>query len=137
MHALQIPTTRSLTLTHLPALPVQRESPTPESACILTRVSPSFIRIGSFEALNAPQGMFFLGGGQQESCWEALRILGEWVGKRVLRLEGVKWTEDDIGNGEGGAWGRKLVLEVARRNAEMVAGWQAYGFMHGVMNTDK
>ena len=46
---------------------------------------------------------------------------------RVLRLEGTKEE----------AWGRKLVLEVARRNALMVAGWQAYGFMHGVMNTDK
>ena len=27
-------------------------------------------------------------------------------------------------------------MECARRNAKMVAGWQAYGFMHGVINTD-
>jgi len=27
-------------------------------------------------------------------------------------------------------------MEVARRNAKMVAAWQAYGFMHGVINTD-
>jgi uncharacterized protein YdiU (UPF0061 family) len=71
--------------------------------------------------------MFFFGGGQQEAHWDALRVLGEWVKTRVLRLGGT----------EGGAWGKKLVLEVARRNAIMVAGWQAYGFMHGVMNTDK
>ncbi|KAH6909030.1 hypothetical protein BKA70DRAFT_1277239 [Coprinopsis sp. MPI-PUGE-AT-0042] len=55
-----------------------------------------------------------------------LRILGEWVVKNVLRLP----VE------EGKPWGKELVLDVARRNAKMVAGWQAYGFMHGVMNTD-
>lgn len=125
MHALHIPTTRSLSLTSLPALPVARESI--ETACILTRMAPSFLRIGSFEALNGPSDMFFFGGGQQKSHWDALRVLGEWVVQRVLKLD----VED------GSAWGKSLVLEVARRNAEMVAGWQAYGFMHGVMNTDK
>jgi uncharacterized protein YdiU (UPF0061 family) len=98
-----------------------------ESACILTRVAPSFIRIGSFEAFNPPRDMFFLGGGQQKAHWDALRSLGDWVQRRVLRL----------GGEEGQAWGMRLVLEVARRNAKMVGGWQAYGFMHGVMNTDK
>lgn len=125
MHALNIPTTRSLALIHLPDLQVIREEI--ESACVLTRVAPSFIRIGSFEALNPPQNMFFFGGGQQDADLEALRILGEWVAKRVLKL--------DLKEGE--PWGKELVMEVARRNAKMVAGWQAYGFMHGVINTDK
>jgi uncharacterized protein YdiU (UPF0061 family) len=71
--------------------------------------------------------MFFFGGGQQEAHWDALRLIGEWCSKRVLRL--------NLSDGE--AWGKKLVLEVARRNAKMVAAWQAYGFMHGVINTDK
>lgn len=122
MQALNIPTTRSLSLISLPHLSVQRERR--ETGCVLTRMAPSFLRIGSFEALNAPQGMFFLGGGQQEADWEGLRVLGEWVGRNVLRLEG-------IGEG-GGAWGRKLVLEVARRNAEMVAGWQGSFFGLGL-----
>ena len=125
MHALNIPTTRSLALIHLPDLQVIREEI--ESACVLTRVAPSFIRIGSFEALNPPQNMFFFGGGQQDADLEALRILGEWVAKRVLKF--------DLKEGE--PWGKELVMEVARRNAKMVAGWQAYGFMHGVINTDK
>ncbi|KAE9401491.1 UPF0061-domain-containing protein [Gymnopus androsaceus JB14] len=99
-----------------------------ETACILTRMAPSFIRIGSFEALSPPDGlsMAFFGGGQQKPHWESLRILGEWVSRNVLRLD----------LAEGQPWGKELVLEVARRNAKMVAAWQAYGFMHGVINTD-
>ena len=84
--------------------------------------------------------MFFFGGGQQDGDLEALRKLGEWVGQRVLKLDGVKWRGDTV-DGEvvekGEPCGKKLVLEVAKRNAKMVAGWQAYGFMHGVINTDK
>lgn len=124
MQALDIPTTRSLSLISLPALPVARERV--ETACVLTRISPSFIRIGSFEALNGPTNMFFFGGGQQKPDLDALRILGEWVTEQVLKLPVEK----------GKPWGSELVLEVARRNAHMVAGWQAYGFMHGVINTD-
>lgn len=125
MQALHIPTTRALALVSLPALPVAREQM--ETACVTTRVAPSFIRIGNFEALNGPTNMFFFGGGQQKPDLEALRILGEYVARDVLKL--------DLKDGE--AWGEKLVLDVAKRNAEMVAGWQAYGFMHGVINTDK
>jgi uncharacterized protein YdiU (UPF0061 family) len=125
MQALSIPTTRSLSLVSLPALPVARERM--ETASVMTRMAPSFIRLGSFEALNGPTNMFFFGGGQQNPDWEALRKLGEWVSTNVLKLNRVP----------GEAWGKELVLEVARRNSEMVAAWQAYGFMHGVINTDK
>ncbi|THH07030.1 hypothetical protein EW146_g9443 [Bondarzewia mesenterica] len=124
MHALHIPTTRSLSLILLPSLPVLREDR--ESACIATRVAPSFLRIGSFEALNPPAQMFFIGGGQQPAHLDALRMLGEYVANHVLRLR----------REEGAAWGKELVLDVARRNARMVAAWQVYGFMHGVINTD-
>lgn len=65
--------------------------------------------------------------GQQRPGWDGLRLIGEWVSHNVLKL--------DIQ--EGDAWSKKLILEAARRNARMVAGWQAYGFMHGVINTDK
>ncbi|KAJ4479983.1 hypothetical protein J3R30DRAFT_3467167 [Lentinula aciculospora] len=126
IHALGIPTTRSLSLISLPSVEVRRERM--ETACILTRMAPSFIRIGSFEALSPPDGlgMAFFGGGQQKPHWESLRILGEWVSKKILRLN----------LQEGQPWGKELVLEVARRNAKMVAGWQVYGWMHGVINTD-
>ena len=124
MNALSIPTTRALALISLPALPVERERL--EQACILTRVAPSFIRIGCFEAFNGPS-IAFGGVGQQKPHWDGLRILGEWVTQRVLKL--------NIPEGE--PWSRALLFDVAQRNAEMVAAWQAYGFMHGVINTDK
>jgi len=98
-----------------------------ETACVVTRVAPSFIRIGNFEAFNGPTNMFIFGGGQQKPDYEALRILGEYVAKEVLKLE-LK---------EGNAWGETLVLDVTKKNAKMVAAWQVYGFMHGVINTDK
>ena len=125
VNALGIPTTRSLSIISLPSIPVRRERL--ESACIVTRVAPSFLRIGSFEALNPPEELFFFGGGQQPADLEALRVLGEWVADQVLRIK----------RPDGGSWGRELILECTRRNARMVAGWQAYGFMHGVINTDK
>ncbi|KAK7454625.1 hypothetical protein VKT23_011378 [Stygiomarasmius scandens] len=125
MHALNIPTTRSLALVSLPDVPVVREKM--EYASITTRVAPSFLRIGSFEAFNGPTHMMFFGGGQQKPDWDGLLKLAEYVSKDVLKLEsfakGDKWTKD-------------LVYDVARRNGKMCAGWQAYGFMHGVINTD-
>ena len=124
MNALSIPTTRALALISLPNLPVAREKL--EHACILTRVAPSFIRIGCFEAFNGPS-LAFGGVGQQKPHWDGLRILGEWVAHRVLKL--------NIPQGE--PWGKALLFDVAQRNAKMVAAWQAYGFMHGVINTDK
>jgi uncharacterized protein YdiU (UPF0061 family) len=126
MEALKIPTTRALALISLPSLIVVRERV--ETGCILTRVAPSFIRIGCFQAFNAPTTPSYLGTiPNQKPDLEGLRILGEWVTSQVLKL--------DIEPGK--AWGTELVLDIARRNAKMVAGWQAYGFMHGVINTDK
>ncbi|GBE88362.1 UPF0061 protein [Sparassis crispa] len=132
MHALSIPTTCSLSLISLSELPVARECM--ESACVLTRMAPSFIRIVSFEALNPLEGTSVFRIGQQDTHWEGLRVLGEWVVHRVLKFEGLQWRGEGVEHGD--PWGTKLVLEVVRRNAKMVAAWQAYGFMHGVINAD-
>ncbi|KAG8747335.1 hypothetical protein FRC10_001514 [Ceratobasidium sp. 414] len=141
VHALRIPTTRSLSLIDLPELPVVRERP--ERASIATRIAPSFLRIGNFETFNPPHELFFLfsgnaGGGAKD--WEGMRILGEWVVEKVLKLDktvgATNKGDQQVGGGEKVPWGKQLVMEVARRNAEMLGGWQAYGFMHGVMNTD-
>ena len=68
--------------------------------------------------------------------WRVTEGRGE--GKGGVGKEG----EGDVGReeqkGELGVRGvRAFFEEVVRRNAEMVAGWQVYGFCHGVINTDK
>jgi len=111
MHGLGIPTTRALMLTASP-LPVVRE--TVESAAVVTRVSPSFIRFGHFEHFSAK--------GQTE----ALRRLADFVIEHHYP-----------GCREGGGNPYAALLEaVSARTAELMAQWQAVGFCHGVMNTD-
>jgi hypothetical protein len=107
MHSLRIPTSRSLALISLFGIDVWRERL--EVACIAARVAPSFLRVGSFETLNPLAELFLIGAPQQPSHWEELRILSEWARRRVLRLEGIEWEEENRT-----AWGKKLVLEMAR-----------------------
>ncbi|WVQ79670.1 hypothetical protein IAT38_001770 [Cryptococcus sp. DSM 104549] len=140
--ALGIPTTRSLALltTPLPALPVIRENG-PEPSSLFCRLSPSFIRIGHFEALNPSEDVrgarqIFLGG----SGWMDDQADGETEDGNLEGLRDLSvWVKDEImgigREGEGEGW-KKWVQEVVRKNAEMVAGWQVYGYMNGVINTD-
>ncbi len=110
MAALGIPTTRALMLTGSPQQ-VVRESI--ESAAVVTRMAPSFVRFGSFEHWHYR--------GKQE----ALRALADYVIRDfypALRAAANPYLE--------------LLREVTRRTARMIAHWQAVGFMHGVMNTD-
>ncbi|ODU58978.1 MAG: hypothetical protein ABT02_12490 [Comamonadaceae bacterium SCN 68-20] len=114
MHALGIPTTRALCLTGSPA-PVLRESV--ETAAVLTRVAPSFIRFGHFE--------HFAARGQTAE----LRQLADYVIDRYYPA--CRATPDFEGNAYAA-----LLQAVAERTAELIAQWQAVGFCHGVMNTD-
>ncbi|RRD57641.1 YdiU family protein [Comamonadaceae bacterium OH2545_COT-014] len=110
MHALGIPTTRALALV-ASDLPVQRE--TVETAAVLTRVAPSFIRFGHFE--------HFSHHGQPAE----LRALADFVIDRfypACRDAPQPYAA--------------LLAAVTERTATLMAHWQAAGFMHGVMNTD-
>jgi uncharacterized protein YdiU (UPF0061 family) len=110
MHGLGIPTTRALCIT-ASALPVRRE--TIETAAVLTRVSPSFIRFGHFE--------HFCHHDQHDS----LRLLADFV------------MDSYYPSCRDAAMPHAALLEaVARRTATLLAHWQAVGFCHGVMNTD-
>jgi uncharacterized protein YdiU (UPF0061 family) len=111
MHALGIPTSRALCVTGSPA-PVRREEI--ETAAVVTRVAPSFIRFGHFE--------HFSHSGQHEQ----LRILADFVIDRFYPA-----CREAPGNPYAA-----LLEAVSARTAEMVAQWQAVGFCHGVMNTD-
>jgi uncharacterized protein YdiU (UPF0061 family) len=110
MAALGIPTTRALCVIGSD-MRVMRELP--ESTAVVTRMAPSFVRFGSFEH-------WFYNDRPDE-----LRTLADYVIARSYPE--LKDTAQPY---------HALLREVTRRTAELVAQWQAVGFMHGVLNTD-
>ncbi len=114
MHGLGVPTTRALAVIGADA-PVQREEI--ETAAVVTRVAPSFIRFGHFE--------HFAANGQHD----ALRALADHV---IDRHYPACRADEHFG---GNAYAA-LLAEVVQRTAGLIASWQAVGFCHGVMNTD-
>ena len=108
--ALGIPTTRALAVT-VGDNPVRRERM--EKAAMLLRLAPSHIRFGHFE--------FFYYTDQQD----ALRQLIDFTLRTCYPL--CQQAADPV---------LAMFREVARRTMHTVAQWQAYGFCHGVMNTD-
>ncbi len=112
MHGLGIPTTRALCVTGSPAH-VRREEI--ETAAVVTRVAPSFVRFGHFE--------HFASNGQIEE----LRALADHVvTAHFPELQDKQGTDRYVA----------LLHEITQRTAALMAQWQAVGFCHGVMNTD-
>ncbi|MDP9969808.1 uncharacterized protein YdiU (UPF0061 family) [Variovorax paradoxus] len=114
MHGLGIPTTRALCVTGSDAR-VYREMP--ETAAVVTRVAPSFIRFGHFEHFSA---------NQRDA---ELRALADYVIDRYY--PDCRATERFNGNAYAA-----FLEAVSERTAALLAQWQAVGFCHGVMNTD-
>jgi len=110
MHALGIPTTRSLAVVATGEA-VYRDRPLP--GAVLTRVAASHIRVGTFEHFAA------------KSDLENLRILVDYTIRRHY--------PDAL---EANNPCMRLLEAVLDRQAELVAHWLGVGFVHGVMNTD-
>lgn len=110
LHALGIPTSRALCVTGS-STPVWREKR--ESAAMVLRLAQSHVRFGHFEYFYYTQQH------------EQLRQLAE----HVLTCH----FADCQAQPEPYA---ALFREVVERNAALIAHWQAYGFCHGVMNSD-
>ena len=110
MAALGIPTTRALAITGS-ALAVRRE--TVETAAVVTRVAPSFIRFGHFE--------HFAHHGLHE---QLRRLVDFFIDQHAPECR------------DAPVPAAALLAQVARQTAELLAQWQAVGFCHGVMNTD-
>ncbi|MDF2533271.1 MAG: hypothetical protein K0Q65_2852 [Clostridia bacterium] len=110
MHALGIPTTRSLAVVTTGET-VFRETELP--GAILTRIASSHIRVGTF---------------QYVSRWgtvEELRSLADYTINR--HFQNIEANENRY---------LSLLKEVIKRQAVLIAKWQMVGFIHGVMNTD-
>lgn len=110
MHALGIPTTRALCIVGSDR-PVYREDE--ETAALVTRLAPSFVRFGSFE-------VFYY-----RNQVEPIKQLADYVIERYY--PDLKNLADPY---------PEFLRQVALRTAELMAQWQAVGFSHGVMNTD-
>ena len=110
LHALGIPSSRALCVTGSDT-PVYRERQ--ERGAMLMRLAPSHVRFGHFE--------FFYYTKQHD---ELKKLLNHVVESHFS--ECLEHPEPY----------HAFFREVLERTAEMVAKWQAYGFCHGVMNTD-
>ncbi|MCP3774045.1 YdiU family protein [Paenibacillus sp. MZ04-78.2] len=110
MHALGIPTTRSLAVVTT-GEEIIRETELP--GAVLTRVAASHVRVGTF---------------QYAANWgtvEELRALADYTIQR-------HYPAADAAENRYLA----LLQEVIKRQAALIAKWQLVGFIHGVMNTD-
>jgi serine/tyrosine/threonine adenylyltransferase len=114
MHGLGIPTSRALCVTGSDAR-VRREEI--ETAAVVTRVAPSFIRFGHFEHFS------------HSDQHDQLKTLADYV--IDLHYPACRTSPKFAGNAYA-----NLLEAVSERTAAMVALWQSVGFCHGVMNTD-
>ncbi|MBU3015400.1 YdiU family protein [Poseidonibacter lekithochrous] len=112
MYALDIPTTRALAIIDSDTY-AHREWEK-ESCSIVLRMSSSWIRIGTFE--------FFA---NTENSKENVTKLADYV---------IEQNYPHLKEVEGKY--EKMFYSLVDKTASMLARWQVYGFMHGVMNTD-
>lgn len=147
LHALGIPSTRALALSLLPHSRVVRE--TFEPGAIVVRSAQSWIRLGNFDILRARSDRPMI---RKLATYVAEEVLGGWDRLPARLSDPSNPTEapdldlpprgvasrDDVQGPPETAENRfaRLYREVVRRNALVVAKWQAYGFMNGVLNTD-
>ncbi|MDY0251339.1 MAG: YdiU family protein [Pseudomonas sp.] len=110
LHALGIPTSRALCVTDSKTM-VWREQR--ETAATLLRLSPSHIRFGHFE-------YFYYNKKYAELEQLHAHVLNDLYPECLAADEPLA----------------ALLSEVVKRTAKTIALWQAYGFCHGVMNTD-
>ncbi len=113
MHGLGIPTTRALAIVASPDKVLREEL---ETAAVVTRVAPSFLRFGHFEHFAA---------------------LGRQAELKQLADFAIRHYFGDLLNITDGPERYLALLEqVVLRTASLLAHWQSVGFCHGVMNTD-
>ncbi len=110
MHGLGVPTTRALALTGSDAKVLREEI---ETAAVVTRTAPSFIRFGHFEHFS------------YNDLHVELKALADFV------IDSFYPACRDAPNPYAA-----LLEAVSERTAHLMAAWQAVGFCHGVMNTD-
>ncbi len=110
MHALAIPTTRSLAVASTGET-VARRHPLP--GAVLTRVASSHLRVGTFQ-------------------WAAAQ--GDPAALQALADYAIQRHYPEVAAAENPY--HAFLLAVISRQAALIAQWMLAGFVHGVMNTD-
>lgn len=110
LHNLNIPTTRSLAVVTT-GQKIMREKAL--TGAVLTRVASSHIRVGTFQYIAA------------YGTPEELRLLADYALQRHYPQIAADQNRFLL-----------LLRAVIKKQAELIAKWQAVGFIHGVMNTD-
>lgn len=110
MHALGIPTTRSLAVVSTGET-IQREEPLP--GAILTRIASSHIRVGTFEYLSWRENLPVL---QEFLSYTVQRHFPHLTNSPALALD--------------------FFDAVMNYQIDLIVHWLRVGFVHGVMNTD-
>ena len=111
LQALNVPTSRALSLIETGEALQRSDEPSPTRSAVLTRLSHSHIRFGSFQRhafLERPELV-------QQLCDHVLQA----------------YYPEIAGQGAAG-----LLEAVVGRSARLAARWMAAGFVHGVLNTD-
>ena len=111
MHALGIPTTRSLAVVATGEEVWRQDGARP--GAVLTRVAASHVRVGTFE-------------------WVAARQ--DAVAKKALVAYTLQRHYPELAGAEN--LPLALLGAVIERQARLIAQWMSVGFVHGVMNTD-
>ncbi|MDG1332638.1 MAG: YdiU family protein [Crocinitomicaceae bacterium] len=118
MHHLGVPTTRALSLVtsgdQVPRDIMYSGDVKDEPGAIVCRVSPSFVRFGSFEIFSSRRDIDNLTKLTDHAIRELYTHLGEPSKETYL----------------------KFFEELVDRTKTMIIHWQRVGFVHGVMNTD-
>jgi len=113
LEALGVPTSKSFSLVETGEKLTRNDEPSPTRSAVLTRLSHSHIRFGTF---------------QRHAYFDRGDLIGELVDHAITLYY----------PGLGNAPDRPVALLAAilARSADLVGRWMAAGFVHGVLNTD-
>jgi serine/tyrosine/threonine adenylyltransferase len=111
LEALGVPTSRAFSLIETGEALQRHDEPSPTRSAVLTRLSFSHIRFGSF----------------QRHAFHQRADLVRTLAEHVLET----YYPEIAAEGPAG-----LLRAVVARSAELAARWMAAGFVHGVLNTD-
>ena len=126
-----IPTTRALSLINSDSVvlrdPEYNGKAIYEKCAIVSRVAPSFMRFGSFEIFKEVDSLTQSSGPSYGMKDEMLPIMIQYLlDYHYVEINKLPYETKFI----------KLIETIIKRTSIMVASWQAYGFCHGVLNTD-